>query len=81
MNSATSSAPRVLRPTGLRSMVAQTFCASLGFGTQGEVVADHSGMIDRPDRADGGGSLQGGQGDFPIAGGQQAKIVTHRPTP
>ena len=46
-----------------------------------QIIAEHPRMVDRPDRAEGDGPLQGGQGNIPVIDGQQAEIVTHRPTP
>ena len=81
MNSATSSAPKVFGPTGLRSIVAQTSLSTPSSPTDGEVIAEDAGMIDRPDRDVGDGALESGQGNIPVIDRQHAEVVTHRPTP
>src|SRR5262249_40405428 len=51
------------------------------FRPDGQVVAERPGVVDRPDRHVGDGTLQGGQRDIPVIDSQQAEVVTHRPTP
>ena len=72
MNSATSSAPNVSGPTGLRSIVAQTFWRAPEFAADGQVIAENARMIDRPDGNVRHRPLQRGQGNIPVIDSQQA---------
>ena len=65
MNSATSSAPRVFGPTGFRSTVAQTFWRRADLGSDRQIVAEHSRMIDRPDSAQRSQRAEGSPTGFP----------------
>ena len=81
MNSATSSAPKRIRADRVALDGRPDVMELVEFRADRQVIAEHPRMVDRPDCAEGDGPLQRGQGNIPVIDGQQAEIITHRPTP